>query len=82
MTGVSVISIDEKPETPKSCHPVREWITKYFQKWLGQHKSSTTSIPLSECLITFVGTMLGMGIISLVHYQALAKYTSPQQRHR
>ena len=75
MTGVNVNANDDKDIRIKRFSKARDWIEKYFQKWAGQHQSSDASTPLSECLVSFVGTLLGLGIISLVHYQALAKYS-------
>ena len=48
-------------------------IKKYFQKWSGQHKSNESSIQVYEYIITFIGTFISLGIISVVHYRILTK---------
>jgi len=47
----------------------------YFSKWTGQHM--TASPPpaiLSDCIITFIGTFLGVGILGAIHYRLLVTY--------
>ncbi len=60
----------EKPAVKKLTGSVK----KYFQKWSGQHQPSEPSVQFFECIIIFLGTFFGLGIIPAVHYRILAKY--------
>ncbi|CAF0859407.1 unnamed protein product [Adineta steineri] len=66
--------IDDLCNDTRCCRKKSELIKKYFQKWSGQHKSNESSIQFVECIITFVGTFIALGIISVVHYRILAEH--------
>jgi hypothetical protein len=68
--------VDENEDKYNEAHYFRkksQSIRKYFEKWSGQHKSTESSIQLVEYIITFIGTFIGLGIISFVHYRILSE---------
>jgi hypothetical protein len=73
MVSDSIDKTDDKYTENNNLKKISQSVKKYFQKWFGQHQSSESSIHLFEYLITFIGTFIGLGIISAIHYRLLAK---------
>ncbi|UJR27356.1 hypothetical protein I4U23_008648 [Adineta vaga] len=74
MTRINTGKSYHKDSKCYDCRKGCQLLKEYFRKWLGQHQSHQTLISFSECIITFMGTFLGLGIISIVHYRLLAKH--------
>lgn len=56
---------------------VCRWLRTYFSKWTGQHSEKTSSpLKLSELIVSFVGTLIGVGFLSVIHYRLLSQYVS------
>jgi hypothetical protein len=46
----------------------------YFAKWYGQHKEAPPPVKLSDCIITFLGTFIGISILAVVHFRIVARH--------
>lgn len=78
---VSTIFVNDRNEPTttttkniKKSNSIYRWIRTYFSKWTGQHSTiPPVSVTILECIIVFIATFVGIGLLSAIHYRLLAR---------
>lgn len=74
---VATVVLQDRNETTnvEESKPRHRWLRTYFSKWTGQHITAPlSSVTISDYIVAFFGTCIGVGILSAINYHLLAKY--------
>lgn len=56
---------------PSLVRTISNCLKTYFVKWKGQSTSAQSPIKLADCIISFIGTFVGISILGVIHYRLL-----------